>query len=53
MIRNLTKMMFAPLHIQSNFHTTFSSKPYLQTIKLEAKLGKTSRGRKLKKKCKL
>jgi hypothetical protein len=33
MIINLTKLMFAPIHIQSNFHTTFSSKPYLPTIK--------------------
>jgi hypothetical protein len=28
--------MFAPIHIQSNFHITLSSKPYLPTIKLES-----------------
>jgi hypothetical protein len=42
--------MFAPFHIQSNFHTTLSSKPYLPIIKLEVELGKTSKGRRLKKK---
>ncbi len=36
MIINLTKLMFAPIHIQPNFHTTFSSKPYLPTIKLKS-----------------
>jgi hypothetical protein len=53
MIRNLIKMMSTPLHIQSNFHITLYSKPYLPTIRLEALLGKTSKGRRLKKKCKL
>ncbi len=28
--------MFAPIHIQSNFHITLSSKPYLPTIKLKS-----------------
>ncbi len=36
MIINLTKLMFVPIHIQTNFHTTLSSKPYLITIKLES-----------------
>ncbi len=36
MIIILTKLMFAPIHIQSNFHITLSSKPYLPTIKLES-----------------
>jgi hypothetical protein len=53
MIRNLIEMMFTPLHIQSNFHITLSSKPYLPTIRLEAELGKTFKGKRLKKKCKL
>jgi hypothetical protein len=37
--------MSTPLHIQSNFHTTFSSKSYLPTIKLEVELGKTSKAK--------
>ncbi len=36
MIIKLTKLMFAPIHIQSNFHNTLSSKPYLPTIKFES-----------------
>jgi hypothetical protein len=53
MIKNLTKMMFAPFHIQFNFHITLSSKPYLQIIKLKVELGKTSKSKRLKKNCKL
>jgi hypothetical protein len=40
MTKNLTEMMFTPLLIQSNFHTTFSSKPYLPIIKLEVELAR-------------
>jgi hypothetical protein len=36
MIINLTKLMFEPIRIQSNFHTTLSLKPYLPIIKLES-----------------
>ncbi len=36
MIIILTKLMFAPIHIQPNFHMSLSSKPYLPTTKLKS-----------------